>query len=57
MTSSTRDPLTTEMNAAAESYVKLVLSVGEHDSDYVDAYFGPPAWREEVKSVAASLDS
>jgi len=45
------------MNAAAESYVKLVLSVGEHDPDYVDAYFGPPAWREEVKSTEASLDS
>ena len=57
MTLSTRDPLTTQMNAAAESYVKLVLSVGEHDPDYVDAYFGPPAWREEVKSTEASLDS
>jgi hypothetical protein len=57
MTSSTRDALTTEMNDSAEAYVKLVLSVGEHDSDYVDAYFGPPAWREEVKSAAASLDS
>ena len=57
MTLSTRDPLATQMNAAAESYVKLVLSVGEHDPDYVDAYFGPPAWREEVKSTEASLDS
>ncbi len=43
------------LNAAAESYVRLVLSLGEHDADYVDAYFGPPAWRDEVKKAAASL--
>jgi hypothetical protein len=30
----------------AERYVKLVLAVGVHDSDYVDAYYGPPEWRE-----------
>jgi hypothetical protein len=34
------------MNAAAERYVKLVLAVGEHDPDYVDAYYGPSAWKE-----------
>ena len=44
------------MNAAAEAYVKLVLAVGEHDPDYVDAYFGPPAWREQVKLHRPSLD-
>jgi len=43
------------MNTAAESYVKLVLSVGEHDPDYVDAYFGPPEWREQVKAKTPSL--
>ncbi|MCX6142964.1 MAG: hypothetical protein NTZ35_07065 [Ignavibacteriales bacterium] len=41
----------------AESYVKLVLSVGEHDSDYVDAYFGPPQWREHVKANPVPLDT
>lgn len=41
---------------AAERYVKLVLSVGEHDADYVDAYYGPPHWRDEVRSTKASLD-
>ena len=25
------------MNTAAERYVRLVLALGEHDSDYVDA--------------------
>jgi hypothetical protein len=41
----------------AESYVKLVLSVGEHDLDYVDAYFGPPEWREHVKANPVPLDT
>jgi hypothetical protein len=39
----------------AEKYVRLVLSVGLHDPDYVDAYYGPPAWREEVKQQPLSL--
>jgi hypothetical protein len=33
----------------AERYVKLVLAMGEHDADYVDAYYGPPEWRESAK--------
>ena len=36
------------MNQIAESYVRLVLAVGEHDTDYVDAYYGPQEWRDEV---------
>ncbi|HYC89847.1 MAG TPA: hypothetical protein VEO54_11600 [Thermoanaerobaculia bacterium] len=43
------------MNDAAERYVKLVLSMGEHDADYVDAYYGPAAWREEVRSTRPTL--
>jgi hypothetical protein len=43
------------MNSAAERYVKLVLALGEHDADYVDAYYGPPAWREEVKAAKSSV--
>jgi len=38
------------MNRAAESYVKLVLAVGQHDTDYVDAYYGPPEWRTEAEA-------
>jgi hypothetical protein len=47
----TSDPLST----ASERYVKLVLGMGEHDADYVDAYYGPPAWREEVKTQKRSV--
>jgi hypothetical protein len=36
------------MDRAAESYVKLVLAVGRHDPDYVDAYYGPPEWQTEA---------
>ena len=43
------------MNDAAESYVRLVLAMGEHDADYVDAYYGPPAWREEARAAKRSL--
>jgi hypothetical protein len=43
------------MNAAAEKYVKLVLAMGEHDSDYVDSFYGPAAWRDEVRVTRPSL--
>jgi hypothetical protein len=43
------------MNDIAVSYVKLVLAVGQHDSDYVDAYYGPPEWRQEVEAQKRSL--
>lgn len=38
------------MNEIAESYVKLVLAVGQHDADYVDAYYGPAEWRKEAQA-------
>ena len=37
------------MNRIAEPYVKLVLAVGQHDADYVDAFYGPPEWRTEAE--------
>ena len=43
------------MNDSAEQYVRLVLAMGEHDGDYVDAYYGPPAWRDEVRAAKLSL--
>ena len=36
------------MNALAERYVKTVLALGHHDTDYVDAYYGPPEWKTEA---------
>jgi hypothetical protein len=37
----------TSLNRIAEAYVKLVLAIGQHDPDYVDAYYGPPEWKEQ----------
>lgn len=44
------------MNQIAEDYVKLVLQVGTHDSNYVDAYYGPAEWREAAKANSMSLE-
>ena len=41
------------MDAIAEEYVRLVLALGRHDPLYVDAYYGPPEWREEEASLDA----
>jgi hypothetical protein len=43
------------MDPIAESYVKLVLSVGRLDTDYVDAYYGPQVWRDEAEAGVSSL--
>jgi len=37
----------TSVNKIAEAYVKLVLAMGQHDPDYVDAYYGPPEWKKQ----------
>jgi len=34
-----------EMNQLAERYVKLILGIGHHDPNYVDAYYGPEEWK------------
>jgi hypothetical protein len=41
--------------SVAESYVKLVLAVGQHDADYVDAYYGRPEWRTEAEAAKKPL--
>lgn len=43
------------MDRVAESYVKLVLAVGQHDADYVDAYYGPPEWRTAAEAQKRPL--
>ncbi|CAM2068437.1 hypothetical protein SCOR_23910 [Sulfidibacter corallicola] len=35
-------------------YVKLVLAMGPHDKNFVDAYYGPEAWREQALSLNLS---
>jgi hypothetical protein len=43
------------MNAIADRYVSLVLAVGVHDPDYVDAYYGPPEKRKEAEAAKRPL--
>ena len=48
-------PSDTTMHNLAERYVKLVLAMEPHDPDYVDAYYGPDAWREQADRDALAL--
>lgn len=47
----------TAMTRVAERYVRVVLALGVHDADYVDAYYGPPEWRDEVAAARLSLEA
>jgi hypothetical protein len=44
------------LDAAAESYVRLVLALAERDADSLDIYYGPPAWEEDARARRPSLD-
>jgi hypothetical protein len=39
----------------AARYVQLSLEIGEHEDGYIDAYYGPPAWREAAKAAKRPL--
>ncbi|MGZ5003363.1 MAG: hypothetical protein ACXWBM_09245 [Chthoniobacterales bacterium] len=45
------------MNQLAEQYVRLVLALGEHDPDYVDAYIGPAEWKTKAAEEKKPLDA
>ena len=45
------------MDTIAEQYVKLVLALGQHDKDYVDAYYGPPEWKKDAAGAKVDLDT
>ena len=45
------DPL----DAVARDYVRLTLEIGERDEGYVDAYYGPPEWREGARANPRTL--
>jgi hypothetical protein len=47
----TADP----MDKIARAYVGLVLELGEHDPDFVDAYYGPAEWRAHAKQRKRGL--
>src|SRR5262245_46187658 len=45
-----------DMHAVAEHYAHLVLALGQHDPDYVDAFYGPPEWKTQAEKEKKSLD-
>ena len=44
-------PKPDNMKAIAERYVKLILGIGHHDPNYVDAYYGPAEWKPAKQSL------
>jgi hypothetical protein len=45
------------MNPVAEKYAHLVLALGQHDPDYVDAFYGPAEWKTQAEKTKQSLDT
>jgi hypothetical protein len=39
------------LDDVGRDYVRLVLAIGQHRPDYVDAYFGPPELKEEAEKA------
>lgn len=44
------------MAQISRDYVRLVLALGAHDKDYVDAYYGPADIKTEAAQAKLSLD-
>ena len=45
------------MAKIAREYVRLVLAMGQHDKDYVDAYYGPEDIKKDADGAKLSLDA
>lgn len=41
----------------SERYVKVILGIGEHEEGYIDAYYGPEKWLDDVKTNKKDLHS
>ena len=44
------------MTQISRDYVRLVLAMGTHDKDFVDAYYGPADIKTEAEKAGLSLD-
>jgi hypothetical protein len=49
--------VSTDMNAVAERYVHLVLALGQHDPDYIHAFYGPADWEKQAERGTKWLDA
>ena len=50
-------PSADPMSTISREYVHLVLALGKHDPDYVDAYYGPDDLKKEAETAALGLDA
>ena len=41
----------------ARDYTHLVLAMGQHDADYVDAFYGPAEWKTQAAAEKKPLDA
>jgi hypothetical protein len=51
-----KDGGTNAIARIAREYVRLVLAMGQHDKDYVDAYYGPEDIKKEAERAKLTLD-
>src|SRR4029453_4910813 len=49
-------PEADSFDAVARDYVRMQLEIGERDEGYVDAYYGPPAWREAAHAAPRTVE-
>lgn len=45
------------IDAAAESYVRIVLALAERDEDSLDSYHGPRSWQDDARARHATIES
>jgi hypothetical protein len=45
------------MSTISRDYVRLVLALGKHDRDFVDAYYGPDDLKKEADAAGLALDA
>ncbi len=48
-------PVKSPLNGIARDYVQLSLEAGEHEPEYVDAYYGPAEWQVAAKAHTRSV--
>lgn len=51
-----RDEARAELDAAAYTYLDLILEIGEREPGYVDAYYGPPERAEKAAAAPRSVE-
>jgi hypothetical protein len=44
------------LDALARDYVRMTLEIGEREEGYVDAYYGPPEWREAARAHPRTVE-